>query len=468
MSHVSKIKDISNGEVTKFIENLMISSKKTKKEILPLVEKINQDDLSLYKSIQKIKKENKENKQTFKNNLKKSLTNNLSLIKSLKRKLNDPKNTLINKRKIKGQLSLNKEHIRNLEINVLQKKYSQKKQNCEERKFYNCQKGYNSCRIRLGDLKCHFDPQLQQELIKSIVDQCQQGCVCNRKRPYKNYYRGRNYCSEQPEKVTLLESLASITRFDLMPLGISTIYSWTLQTVLDLNIRINSHLYLFLFIKSSLIPNFFNVIRASQNVMYEIDNQGFKKIFKKYLKMIGISSILMIPAFILSVFNTILCYTVINKYNFEGFLFNFIPEERYVAENLNINNEKKISKWIINNVDRLHAPLAGAAEEILFRETLPKLIERIKPYLYKYYEKEFKSNEDKELDYQVHNVYIIISTAISGIYFGLIHIDNGRLMPVICQVINCMVIGVLFSCLKRRVGLLSCWLSHFFHNYLDF
>ena len=161
------------------------------------------------------------------------------------------------------------------------------------------------------------------------------------------------------------------------------------------------------------------------------------------------------------------CNKVIRTTKLNYKLRNFYPVENRIAINLNIRKTKKISNWIIQTIMSIRGNLEGAAEETLFRETLPKLLEKIKPYLYSFYEKEFHDIQERELDYQVEQTTSILISSITGIYFGLIHITNNRLDRAICQVIQCITGGVFYSYMKKKMGLLSCWIVHFTHNFLS-
>ena len=464
----AKIKDIPSEEVSKYIESYMSSTDDTKRKLKPLLKKMKEQDLLFKKDVKKVHKSLQKEK---KKSIKKSVTNTKKdeqLLQKLKTDIQDSSIPLSLRKKLHAKLKSKDEYIRSQKIDKLQQKYSLKNQNCDQRKFYNCQKGYNSFKFSVTKMKFQFDPQLQQELIKAIVDECQDDCVCTRQRPYKNYYRGRNYCSDEPEKITVLESLSSMTRFssDLMPLGLSTIYHWTLQSVLNLDRRYYRDSVVFFFIHSAVIPNLINLIRASKNLMYEIDNQGFKKVFKKYFKVIGISSLIGIPDIILTKIISRVCHMLIHGTELNDKLSNFYPDGVSFGVNFNIRKSKRISNWTIQTIESLEASLGGAAEETLFRETLPKLLQKIKPYLYSFYEDEFHAIQDRELDYQVEQTTSILISSITGIYFGLSHISNGRLDRTICQIIFCIIGGVFYSYMKKKMGLLSCWTIHFTHNFL--
>lgn len=468
MGKEAKIKDIPSEEVSKYIESYMSSTDDTKKKLKPLLKKMKEQDLLFKKDVKKVHKSLQKEK---KKSIKKSVTNTKKdehFLQKLKTDIKDSSIPLSLRKKLHAKLKSNDEYIRSQKIDKLQQKYSLKNQNCDQRKFYNCQKGYNSCKFSVTKMKCQFDSQLQQELIKAIVDECQDECVCTRQRPYKNYYRGRNYCSDESEKITVLESLSSMTRFstDLMPLGLSTIYHWTLQSVLNLDRRYYEDNTVFFFIHSAVIPNLINLIRASKNLMYEIDNQGFKKVFKKYFKVIGISSLMGLPNITLNYIISWVCHKLIHGTELNYKLSNFRPDEEGIGVNFNITKSKRISDWTIQTIESLGVAFVGAAEETLFRETLPKLLQKIKPYLYSFYEKEFHAIQDRELDYQVKQTTYILITSITGIYFGLMHISNGSLDRTICQIIYCIIGGVFYSYMKKKMGLISCWTVHFTNNFL--
>ena len=144
------------------------------------------------------------------------------------------------------------------------------------------------------------------------------------------------------------------------------------------------------------------------------------------------------------------CHIVISSTELNDKLSNFYPDGVSIGVNFNIRKSKRISDWTIQTIESLEAALGGAAEETLFRETLPKLLQKIKPYLYSFYEKEFHAIQDRELDYQVKQTTYILITSITGIYFGLMHISNGSLDRTICQIIYCIIGGVFYSYMKKK------------------
>ena len=77
----------------------------------------------------------------------------------------------------------------------------------------------------------------------------------------------------------------------------------------------------------------------------------------------------------------------------------------------------------------------GSGEEIFFRETLQKLLQRIRPYLFKYYEKKFssifKENSQDKVEQKVKQTYTILLSSMSGLLFGLSHIDNLDNLPLV-------------------------------------
>lgn len=110
---------------------------------------------------------------------------------------------------------------------------------------------------------------------------------------------------------------------------------------------------------------------------------------------------------------------------------------------------------------------------MLFRETLPKLLQRIKPYLFKYYEKEFsiifKENSQDNVEQKVEQTYTILLSSMSGLWFGLIHLGNlgtQDLHDTICQVVMATVVGCFLSYLRKKKGLATVWMIHFMNNYL--
>lgn len=208
------------------------------------------------------------------------------------------------KKKNKNQINSNS--IRDFRKKSLKDKYSRENQKCEQRNIFNCQKGYNSCRTTLRK-GCVFDPNLQNELVNAILDECKQTeCDCTTKeRPYRNYYRGRKYCSDTPEALVKLDLLVSLTRFpEYMPFLNYYYYKLILNSFLRFD-RGDSLYGNFIMI--ALIPSIFTFLKSGRQIMYEIDNQGYGKVFKKYCRTIG-TSLINFPVFLMvSILSSLFC-----------------------------------------------------------------------------------------------------------------------------------------------------------------
>ena len=62
-----------------------------------------------------------------------------------------------------------------------------------------------------------------------------------------------------------------------------------------------------MFISIALIPSIFTFLKASRQIMYEIDNQGFGKVFKKYCRTVETSLMYFPATLIISVLSTMVC-----------------------------------------------------------------------------------------------------------------------------------------------------------------
>ena len=379
------------------------------------------------------------------------------------------------KKKNKNQINSNS--IRDFRKKSLKDKYSRENQKCEQRNIFNCQKGYNSCRTTLRK-GCVFDPNLQNELVNAILDECKQTeCDCTTKeRPYRNYYRGRKYCSDTPEALVKLDLLASLTRFpEYMPFLNYYYYKLILNSFLRFD-RGDSLYGNFIMI--ALIPSIFTFLKSSRQIIYEIDNQGFGKVFKKYCQTIG-TSLINFPIFLMvsilsSLFCTIITTSILGPKREGGDIVSGIMRKHNSFRGKKTQFREYIFKALgVKGVRNLTVAIGGAGEEMLFRETLPKLLERIKPYLFKYYEKEFsiifKENSQDNVEQKVEQTYTILLSSMSGLWFGLIHLGNlgiQDLHDTICQVVMATVVGCFLSYLRKKKGLATVWMIHFMNNYL--
>lgn len=479
---VAGFQDIPDDQVIKYIETSLQDHDKIKQ---------------IKKSVQKMKDERKREAKRFKKNLIKSLKKSInkslkkSVHKSLKKTdnvqiINDFINRLKDKMKnvsisdsVRKKLNneLNKDTIRNFRKKTLRNKYSRENQKCEQRNIFNCQKGYNSCRVSLKKMGCVFDSQHQKELINAILDECPEDeCDCTSKeKPYKNYYRGRKYCSDIPESLLKLYLLASFTRYpEFIPI-LGPLYRKKIGSFLEFNR--DDFLYN-MFISIALIPSIFTFLKASRQIMYEIDNQGFGKVFKKYCRTVE-TSLMYFPArLIISVLSTMVCNiitsSVLGPVSKEGDLV-----FRIMRKHNNFKSESTLFRDFIfsalgdKGVLSLAAGFGGSGEEIFFRETLPKLLQRIRPYLFKYYEKKFssifKENSQDKVEQKVKQTYTILLSSMSGLLFGLSHIVNLAIQDLpntICQVVNTIVGGCFYSYLREKKGLATVWMIHFMNNYL--
>ena len=462
--------DIHDKEVIQYIEENMKEGGKLKK---------------IEKAIKENRLQSEKKTLTLKKSLKKSIKKSLkkisddetitTLLKHLEGTLRDKNITKSLKKKIKDRLGKN--DVRDFKKKSLRNKYSRENQKCEHRNIFNCQKGYNSCRTSLRK-GCVFDPKLQNELVNAILDECHETeCDCTSKeRPYKNYYRGRKYCSDTPEALLKLDLLASLTRFpEYMPF-LNNFYFKLIQNSF-LGYYEEDTLYEN-FIMIALVPSIFTLLKASRQIMYEIDNQGFGGVFKKYCRTVG-TSLKTFPVFLIinalsSVFCTIITSSILGPPKKGGDIISGIMKKHNNFQ----SEQTQFRKFIFSalgdkGVLRLTVGVAGAGEEILFRETLPKLLQRIRPYLFKYFEKKFsrlsQENSHDKVEQKVKQTYTILLSCISGLWFGLIHLGNlgiQDLQHTICQVVMTTVVGIFLSYLREKKGLATVWMIHFMNNYL--
>jgi membrane protease YdiL (CAAX protease family) len=333
----------------------------------------------------------------------------------------------------------------------------EKIQFCENQSYFSCNSKHTAC-IKVGSLftgkKCVYDHKLEEYLMESIKHECDFGCKCmTEERPYTANYRSRQFCSKVPLVLTKGIAQHSDYSFLISPLSIFTG-----------------------------IPRFITKIKD------DFKMKDKKKQLIKYGKIVGAGTLFGIMMFIIGQTVTNFCaYNTRNvtqfKYNpyyavykmrvskdikFVNFFSTFIrnvPKNTSNALNYAINELSNNIKRVTNKPKKewlygLVAGVGGAQEELFFRNVLLKYIEVIKPILFKFINK-FNFSK-KVTEKSVHNIYLLFAALISGVLFGLMHID-GRFINN-CRVIVTAVAGILFTYLKDNTSLSVSWMTHFMHN----
>lgn len=129
---------------------------------------------------------------------------------------------------------------------------------------------------------------------------------------------------------------------------------------------------------------------------------------------------------------------------------------------------------------RLVMGTIGAGEEGLFRETMPKLLEKLRPKIEKILDKIssyfFDKEKPKTKAHTIKTMYTILSCLVCGISFGLFHVSNLLFMEnnaqnkisVYCQVVFTAIWGTFLNYMRARKGLsnIGSFTNHFVHNFV--
>ena len=139
-----------------------------------------------------------------------------------------------------------------------------------------------------------------------------------------------------------------------------------------------------------------------------------------------------------------------------------VRELRTVAGSLAKGGRNKLPTLIIS--------VMGAQEEMFFRGWLSRFAERCKRPVFAFL-KRCGFDDQKTKERHVERIYMAINAVMSGILFGLVHLQNmsgkkGFLekKAVLCQVVFTTVMGFVFTYLKRFTNLTTAWIGHFVHN----
>jgi hypothetical protein len=322
---------------------------------------------------------------------------------------------------------------------------------CRDKGIFECNSKNTACKKSLFG-NCKYDEKLEKLLISSIKHECDDGCKCmTENRPYTGVYRGRQFCSKVPSKI--FGDLTNFLFFD--PTNILRMYG--------------------------------GIPRLVRKIKDDIDESGQKKMLIKYGKILGIATISGIVLFaITSIVRNVCLLTStstlssrrsvigIENDSFFGFFTKFTKNvPKNFSTKINIAFQRCVRE-IKNSLrsDKILAPtlmgVLGAQEELIFRNVIPRFIERIKPSLFKLMKK-FKFTE-KSTQKNVHRIYLLISATISAVLFGLVHLGNRvegfNPKPVYCQAIFTTVMGFILSYIKDNTNLSVVWLSHYIHNFV--
>ena len=114
----------------------------------------------------------------------------------------------------------------------------------------------------------------------------------------------------------------------------------------------------------------------------------------------------------------------------------------------------------------------GASEENLFRDTLPKLMDRYRDTLEAIIQKVLnRISKEESTPKQIQRVFGLVVCIVSSVLFGLYHLSSLIVIKdktiVYCQVVFITVMGVFLHVLKDFSSLYSAWVAHLVYNFID-
>lgn len=395
-------------------------------------------------------------------------------------KSNDNK-SLVKSKNNMTKKNLSKPKVISLKKKKLEQQYNQDQQQCSSRSRWSCKSKFNACttynsKTKKGLLnldKCHFDPELQQQLIESLEFECQdRHCVCqDPQRSYKRSYRSRIYCSQYPDQWLTYLDLAGIYHLrhlfkldlilDRLPYSFKLFLGKSIKKI-GLNQKLIRYLNHFLII----LPIMYQI---SVDFYYQLETKSFKQVIKDYLSDLEINWYL-IPLMVFELILNELCHQKLKSIKIGGgFLTHKIKTTEYK------NLVKDIMMLIYKQKKALIEGYVAANEEIFFRSTLFKFMDQLKPLFENFINETFKQQiqRDSNSQQKINTIYLIISSCFSATLFGLSHLKNlyhfkHNYIEVYCQVICAIVLGIIFSVIKHYQNLWSVWSIHFLHNFIGF